>query len=751
MFCWTRQYRLILVVLGMLTTLDVSRVTAEDDVDFSRDIRPLLADRCFHCHGPDEETREADLRLDTRDGLLGLDDEPGTVHPGDIDESELYRRISSEEDHERMPPEDSNKQLTDAEIELFRRWISAGAPWREHWAFEPPRSVEPPISKFDTEVVHPIDRFIHARLFEEGLAPASPAARETLIRRLSFDLTGLPPSIAEVERFVADDDPQAYEHAVDHLLASPRYGEHQAALWLDLARYADTNGYERDHVREMWPWRDWVIAAFNDDLPFDQFTIEQLAGDLLPNPTEEQLVATGFHRNSPLNRENGIDIEEYRVEAVADRVNTTGTVWLGMTIGCARCHDHKYDPISQVDYFRMFAIFNQDANELAPSTGNDTSYRQDISPRLRLKNVTNPDGSPASTLVMRRGKTPRPTYLHQRGNFLSPGEEVAPGTPPVLPPLPDNVLADRLGLARWLVSGQHPLTARVVMNRLWARYFGQGLVSSLDDFGLQSAAPTHPALLDWLAVEFVRRGWSMKAMHRLIVTSNTYRQQSARTTEMEEKDPLNTLLSIFPRRRLSAEQVRDNALAISGLLHEQLGGPGVFPYQPLTNAARNRKRWQSGSAAESHRRAIYTFWERTAPYISFQTFDAPTREVCTVQRTVTSSPLQALDLLNHPVYTEAARALGKAMVSHSEEIDERLAFGLRKCVARQPTDQELTILRQLFLNSLESFRQDESAARAWSGSPATTTSEGPWDLPELAAWTLVANSLLNLDETITRE
>ncbi|MEX0793809.1 MAG: PSD1 and planctomycete cytochrome C domain-containing protein [Pirellulaceae bacterium] len=740
-----------IVTIGMVAALSVSRLVAEDDIDFSRDIRPLLTDRCFHCHGPDEGSREADLRLDTRAGLFGLEEMGGTVHAGDSDASELYRRIASEDEFERMPPEESGNRLTADEIELIRRWIDAGASWEEHWAFEPPRAAEPPMSKFDPDMEHPIDRLIHARLVEAGLEPAPPAARETLIRRLSLDLTGLPPTIAEVERFIQDDDPRAYERIVDRLLSSSRYGEHQAVRWLDLARYADTNGYERDHVREIWPWRDWVIAALNADMPFDRFTLEQLAGDLLPNPTEQQLVATGFHRNSPLNRENGIDIEEYRVEAVADRVNTTGTVWLGLTLGCARCHDHKYDPISQVDYFRMFAIFNQDADELAPSTGNDVSYRRDISPRLELRNVTRPDGSPSTTLVMRGAKNPRVTRLHQRGNFLTPGEEVTPGTPAKFTPLPVDAPADRLALARWLVDGEHPLTARVVMNRLWMHYFGRGLVSTLDDFGLQSAAPTHPALLDWLAVEFVRRDWSVKAMHRLIVTSETYRQQSARTPELERLDPNNTLLSVFPRRRLSAEQVRDNALSISGILHEKLGGPGVFPYQPPTNAARNRKRWDGGSEEDRRRRAIYTFWERTAPYVSFQTFDAPTREVCVAQRTVTGSPLQALDLMNHPTYVEAARALGKSLATHAGDLDARLALGLRKCVGRHATEEELTILRRLFHDSLANFRQDEAAAHAWISQSSEATSRARVEPSELAAWTLVANTLLNLDETITRE
>jgi len=723
---------------------------AEAEVDFSRDIRPLLADRCFHCHGPNAGSREADLRLDTKAGLFGGEEAEGVVHASDSAASELYRRLTADED-ERMPPVDSGKRLTADEIELFRQWIDAGAPWVEHWAFVPPVAVEPPATSFAPEAKHPIDRFIHARLAESGLAPAPPASRETLIRRLSLDLTGLPPTIAEIDRFVQDHEPQAYERLVDRLLASPRYGEHQAAAWLDLARYADTNGYERDHVREIWPWRDWVIAALNHDMPFDQFTIEQLAGDLLPRPTEQQLIATGFHRNTLLNRENGIDIEEYRVEAVADRVNTTGTVWMGLTVGCARCHDHKYDPISQKDYYSLFAIFNQDADELEPSKGSDISYRLDISPRLKLQDVTKPDGTPATTLVMRRADTPRTTHLHQRGNFLTPGEEVMPAAPAMFEPLPTGAPADRLALARWLVGGKHPMTGRVVMNRIWARHFGEGLVTTPTDFGLQSAAPSHPALLDWLAVELVRQKWSLKAMHRLIVTSATYRQQSVRTPQLEKVDPNNTLLSVFPRCRLSAEQVRDNALAIAGILHQKLGGPGVFPYQPVANTARNRKQWQTGTVEDQHRRAIYTFWERTAPYISFQTFDAPTREVCTAQRMVTNSPLQALDLLNDPVYLECAQALGRQMSHYSGDVDARMAYGLRQCTGRKANDKELLILRTLFDKSLANFRRDAKAANVWIGKSPPSESAEPIDPPELAAWILVANSLLNLDETMTRE
>ncbi|MGB6044907.1 MAG: DUF1549 and DUF1553 domain-containing protein, partial [Pirellulales bacterium] len=553
----------------------------------------------------------------------------------------------------------------------------------------------------------------------------------TLVRRLSLDLTGVPPSIAAIDAFVEDRAPGAYARLVDRLLASPQYGEHMARQWLDLARYADTNGYERDHIRDIWAWRDWVIHALNDDLPFDRFTIEQLAGDLLPNATASQIIATGFHRNSMLNRENGIDVEEFRVAAVKDRVETTGVAWLGLSIGCAQCHDHKFDPITQEDYYRLYAVFNQDAEELRVQDINgDRSFRSDVSPRV----AASPS---ATTLVMRRASQPRDTHIQVRGNFLTKGKLVTPGVPSCFQQLRDGVTADRLALARWLVDPDHPRTSRVVVNRLWAHHFGRGIVETLEDLGTQSPWPTHPQLLDLLATELVHRDWSVKAMHRLMVTSATYRQSSYREPDKQLKDPRNELLSSFPRQRLSAEQIRDNALAIGGLLSHKMGGPGVFPHQPKIQSGFHGASWDESQGEDRYRRAIYTFWRRTAPYASFVTFDAPTRDICSARRIATNTALGALDLLNDPVFVDAARGLaGRMIADGGRETDQRIAHGFRLCVGRVSRADEVAALRKLYNQAVGSYGRDAKAADQLSNS-GMPASEKDIDHDELAAWILV--------------
>jgi len=1034
-------------------------------VDFDREVRPILSDTCFACHGPDEKQRMAKLRLDTREGLFAERKTYSIVVPGDAAKSRLYQKITADAKAGRMPPPTSGLSLNAKQIETIKKWIDQGAKWEMHWSYVPPRRPEPPEVKNPAWARNPIDRFVLARLEREGLSPSPEADRVTLLRRVTLDLTGLPPTPDEVRSFLADRSPNAYEKWVDALLSSPHYGERMAMQWLDLARYADTHGYHIDSHREMWHWRDWVINAFNKNMPFDRFTIEQLAGDLLPNATLEQKIATGFNRNHMINFEGGAIPEEYRVEYVSDRVDTTATVWMGMTLGCARCHDHKYDPIKQKDYYRFSAFFNQipekgldgrkgnaepvvlipsphqqerldavarlvpekekaldapqvkdlfatwQASRLAsfppePRDGLEAHYElngnfADISghyhhgrtvtgdvsyvagpagkaaefdgeteialdgiadfdrdkpfslatwirlsgthrmavlaklspaedgrrgfelisdeahplPRLhrgsalifrmthkwpdnaieirtreplvqdrwyhlvlgydgsgKAKGLTlyvdgklwpveterdalsgscrtaepleigrkgrgeppyrgrladlriysgalapeqvnylaeqhpvrvilsgtagkrtkdqdarlrdyyltfdappelrqtyaelkalkqekeDLDWTVPSSMVMQTAEKPRDTFVLIRGDYQNHGEKVTAGVPSALPPLPKDAPANRLTLARWLVSPANPLTARVTVNRYWQMYFGTGLVKSSEDFGSQGEPPSNPELLDWLATEFIRTGWDIKAMQRLIVTSATYRQSSRVTPALVEKDPENRLLARGPRFRLPAEVVRDNALAVSGLLDERIGGPSVFPYQPrglweemAYGDVYSAQSYTPSHGADLYRRSMYTFWKRTVPPPSLSTFDAPDREKCTARRTLTNTPLQALVLLNDPTYVEAARVLATKTLSESgKNTAKRIEFAFRLATARRPEPKEARVLKELAAQELRHYRQDRQAALK-----LLAVGEKPrdpkLDPAELAAWTTVTSTILNLDEVITKE
>ncbi len=562
-------------------SVDVAQ-SAPTTPDFRFEVRPILAKNCFPCHGPDEAHRQADLRLDERDGAVEL----CAIVPGAADDSEVVRRITTSDVDERMPPAETGRQLTAAEVDTLRAWIAGGAKYSKHWSYEPPRRPELPNVSRPEWCRNAIDYFVLAKLDQAGLTPELEADRYRLVRRLSLDLTGLPPTIDEADTFAQDNRPDAYERLVDRLLASPAYGEHWARKWLDLARYADTTGYEKDSTRKIWAYRDWVIAALNADMPFNEFTIEQLAGDLLPNPTKDQTIATAFHRNSMQNNEGGVDDEEYRVAAVIDRVNTTMQVWMGTTIGCCQCHSHKYDPFSQQEYYRLFAFFNQTADANRPDqhpllttptveqqklkaaldhqleVAQSAKEREDIERRLR------DEYKPDKTPIMKElpPAEQRKTHVFTRGSFLSPGEEVSAETPNVFPPLAADLPRNRLGLAKWLVDRKNPLTARVVANRHWEQLFGTGIVLTSEDFGSQGMLPTHPELLDWLAVELMDNGWSLKKLAKTIVMSAAYRQSSRMTPEKLDRDPDNRLISRGPRERLSAEQIRDQALAVSGLL-----------------------------------------------------------------------------------------------------------------------------------------------------------------------------------------
>jgi hypothetical protein len=948
-----------------------------EPVRYNRDVRPILSDNCFACHGPDTANQKSGLRLDAREVAMkpAKSGDPAIV-PGEVDASALVARILSDDEDEVMPPPDSHKKLTAKQKETLRQWIAEGAEYEAHWAFVPP---------VKSGTGNSIDDFILAGLQEKGLQPSPPASRETLLRRLSLDLTGLPPKASDLS-----DDPDLPTY-IDRLLQSPHHGEHMAVGWLDAARFADTNGYQVDRDRELWPWRDWVIDAFNANLPFDRFTIEQLAGDLLPNATLDQRIATGFHRNHMLNEEGGIIAEEFLAEYTADRVETTAAVWLGQTFNCARCHDHKYDPITQRDFYAMKAFFHNVpergigiysnpvrtnappfvklpapeleakiggltaklkpveeklnslaagdlepwAKKLADATiewqpleplkaaggdnppqiadkavqigpqetrandivikvgipgGNITALRlecattapsasfqwselkvgesklrsidaahiqvldsdrktrsvlsvtpdkpvqalfqlesalagAEIEITLSVENAGGPSQwrffattspteliAPASilaiaakesaqrsdaerkqltdfrlaqmpeyrrladevsalkkaiaeteaeiptTLVMEELEEPRPTFLLMRGAYDKPGEQVAAATPAVLPPLADGLPRNRLGLAKWLVSPENPLTARVVVNRYWQHFFGTGLVSTSEDFGSQGGLPSHPELLDWLALTFQESGWDVKALVKRIVTSATYQQSSRFAGGSSEADPMNLLLSRGPRHRLSAEVIRDQALAASGLLVPTIGGPSVKPYHPpglyeqvVAQRDNPKATYQQGSGDDLHRRSLYTYWKRSVPHPGMLLFDAPFRETCSLRRSRSNTALQALNLLNDPTYVEAARHLAQRMILEGGPgVESRLALGFRLLLARNPGPEELKVLTAAMERSIEDFTGDPEAAKQFLavGEAGTDETLNP---AELAAYTLLASTLINLDETITKE
>lgn len=1018
-------------------------------IDFDRDIRPIFSENCYACHGPDKDKRKAGLRLDVKeDAFKKLDSGDFAIVPGNPDQSRLLKVISlppGDDDH--MPPAKTGKKLTSVQVELLRRWIVQGAKWGAHWAYVAPERPAVPQVKSKKWPRNDIDRFILAALEKKGLKPNPEADRYTLIRRLSLDLTGLPPSVQEVDDFVADKSPNAYEKLVERLLASPHFGERLALAWLDQARYADTAGYHFDGFRQMHLWRDWVIKAFSDNKPFDQFTIEQLAGDLLPDATIDQKIASGFHRNVMTNDEGGADPDEYLAKYVVDRVSTTAQVWLGTTLGCAECHDHKFDPISTKEFYQFYAFFHSVPEkgldgtrvrnpapvlkvpspdqgsrlirllELIPTAEKTVAEREAELPKaqetwekelqkrelkepelaglvkalafdevdepttnratgkigraLQLHGGTNDfvdlgqvvsfentnafsygawiqlhgktgavlskmeegpgyrgfdllindakaevhlvnkfpdnaikvvtkdalptnlwlhlmvtyDGSNKAgglrifvdgknrpldtptdklsatilteaplligtrvkafpfagliddvrfynrrlkseevaglaaygnllitrtaadqrtdeqktalkkyfrenaatafiaaeerlaklrkdkddlmaqipdTMVMDELEKPRETFILTRGNFQSKGEKVSAGIPACWPPLPKDQPTNRLSLARWLVSTNHPLTARVTVNRYWAMLFGTGLVKTANDFGSQGERPSHPELLDWLACEFMqsadsapvshnqRHAWDIKHLLRLLVTSATYRQSAVVTKEKLEHDPYNRLLTRGPRVRLEAELIRDNALAISGLLNDRIGGPSVKPYQPPGIWDGTDHKYEQSHGADLYRRGMYVFWKRAAHYPSFQTFDAPSRETCTLQRPRTSTPLQSLVVMNDPVYVEAARAFATRVLQQGGlSLEQQLTFAFRLALARPPEKKELAILEKTYREQKKNFAEDKKAAEELL---AVGESPRPKDLDvvELAAMTGVANVLLNLNETITR-
>jgi len=874
---------------------------AETKVDFKRDVQPIFEQRCYECHG--EKKQKSGLRLDRKAAALqGGDSGKPSLVPGNSSDSPLLQRLTSPDPDEVMPPK--GDKLTDAQVTLLRQWIDGGAVWPEdgmkpekkHWAYEKP--MRPAVPQFKRTVggvgkassltaaspmtlPNPIDAFVLEKLQQEKLKPSPETDRATLIRRVSLDLIGLPPSMQEVETFISDKSADAYHKVIDRLLASPHFGERWARPWLDLARYADTAGYESDNRRTMWPWRDWVITALNRNMPFDQFTIEQIAGDLLPGATQEQKIATGFHRNTMSNNEGGTDDEEFRHEAVVDRVNTTMAVWMATTMSCAQCHNHKYDPLTMKEYYQLYAFLNNTADtdkpderptlkvfaagqekELAkrretlkaaearwkeavrqpeitnafvawetratleatnsPATNapagasiekakkkNDpkesseeirkilvlSADERDEKQRAKLKEhfesiapkLKEPrDGLAAVrkaekefndaipiVSVMEELRKPRETHTLVRGSFLTKGESVSAGVPAVFQPLRGHT-SNRLAFARWLVDTNNPLTARVTMNRIWEQIFGIGIVETSEDFGTQSEPPSHPALLDWLATEFMHPSvppasrrqdssetrpdaastpWDSKRMLKLIVTSATYRQSSKVTPELFQRDPYNRLLARGPRRRLEAEMVRDQSLAVSGLLSPKMGGAPVMPPQPdgVWQVVYSGDKWETSKGEDKYRRGLYTFWRRTSPYPSMVSFDAPSREFCVIRRPRSNTPLQALTLLNDPAYVECAQALAKRILKEGGTTPEqRAAFGVRVCLARDAKKEEARALAALAEKELARYKEDTGSAAKLVKFAGADTKE-KFDAAELAAWTVVANVLLNLDEFVMKQ
>jgi len=797
-------------------------------VAYATQVKPILTRHCVTCHGAAKP--KGGLRLDTAAAaLLGGESGPVVV-PGRGEESPLIAAVRGNGETERMPLR--RPPLSEAEITVLKDWIDQGAkaiadeqpgvpPSKSHWAFIAPRRPAVPEVSRPGWARNPIDRFILAQLDRAGLAPAPDADRATLLRRLSLDLIGLPPSPEEVDTFLAGRPAGSDERTVDRLMASPHFGERWARPWLDLARYADSNGYNIDAPRSIWKYRDWVISALNADMPFDQFAIDQLAGDLTPGSSLGSRVATGFHRNTPINQEGGIDVEQFRVEAVADRVNTTGTVFLGLTIGCCQCHDHKFDPISQREYYRLFAFFNNvDEPDLEIGAPEESARRQQIRGRIdefhRALAARYPDldqrerkwegtvtleftqaqdadvrvafdlprekrsstqrralvelmmardptfrdefatltklraAEPklvTTMVVQERSGSPRPTHVHLGGDFTRKGERVEPGVPGVLPPLGDaspGSPADRMDLARWLVDRRNPLAARVVVNRIWQAYFGRGLVETDNDFGTQGSAPSHPELLDWLACELMDRGWSRKAIHRLIVSSATYRQASRLRSEGQAIDPDNRLLWRQARLRLDAELIRDAALTSSGLLTRVLGGPSVFPPQPdgVMTLGQMKRPWQADPGPNRYRRGLYTFFWRATPHPFLTTFDAPSGVQTCTRRFRSNTPLQALTLLNDPAFVEIAEGLAARIVSERPvpaSDRDRIRYAIMLCLGRPALDREAEMLATV----LEQERAD------WAGRAKTPPRRG--GLAPSAAWITVARVLLNLDEFVTRE
>ncbi len=810
------------LLLGVL----LSATGSAEPINFSRQIRPILSENCIACHGPDEKARKAKLRLD--DETDAKRDRKGdfVILPGKPEQSELIKRLETKDPEEVMPPPKQHKTVSPEQIALLKEWIKQGAPWGRHWSYEP--VVRPSVPKSDER--NPIDAFLAERQHQEKLSWSPEAPKNILIRRLALDITGLPPTPAEITQLSGD------KHAdiVAYFLAKPAYGEHWARQWLDLARYADSAGYPSDPGREIWAYRDWVIQALNQNQPFDQFTVEQMAGDLLPNPTENQIIATAFHRNTMTQNEGGTSDEEFRVAAVIDRVNTTYAVFMGTTMACAQCHTHKYDPITNSEYFQSYAFLNQSADsdkkdevplhEIYPPgvktrrdqwmkdaaaaeavfkktnpawlAGYDDwlakkpkltekplkaaldapkdkrtkaqeklltdYYVRNISPATKAERLLAndlkkkiADSRPVTVPIMQDlpAAQRRKTFIQLRGNWQALSDEVNEGVPKNLSAWDESLPKNRLGFARWIVSRQNPLTARVTVNRLWETVFGVGIVRTSEEFGSQGDLPLHPELLDWLAAEFMDSGWDTKKMLSLMLNSRAYRQSSASNGKFNELDPDNRFVARGPRFRPSGEMLRDQALAVSGLLSPKMFGAPVRPMRPnlgLSIAFGSSGDWMTSAGEDRYRRSLYTETKRSTPYPSFATFDAPNRETCVIRRGRSNTPLQAFVTLNDPVFVEASQALARRLLKEGGTTEEaRLQFAFSLCLSRTADPHEVATLQNLLTKSLAQYKSDAALALKMATDPLGPADKGA-DVPTLAAWTAVSSVIMNLDEFLMR-
>ena len=741
-----------------------SQYANADQIDFNFQIRPILSDRCFKCHGPDANKREADLRLDTPEGAYAaLKDNPSAhaLVKGKPALSEVYLRITTSDSTQLMPPPESNLSLTKDEIELIKKWIEQGAEYKPHWAFIKPEKA--PLPKADKDwVINEIDHFIYQKMTREKLEPNPETDKETLLKRVYLDLTGLLPDIREQEDFLKDESADAYEKVVDRLLANKHYGEKMATPWLDVARYADSHGYQDDGLRTMWPWRDWVIHAFNSNYSYKKFITWQLAGDLIDKPNKESILATGFNRNHKITQEGGVIDEEYRIEYVTDRTNTFGKGILALTFECAHCHDHKYDPISQKEYYSTFAFFNQ-----VPERGIygtiDASFADPPNMSIRSEDVQSilnfinkKDTAAVDVMVMKDSSKVRPTYLLERGLYDAHGEMVSFAVPQSILPFDTTKFPkNRLGLSEWLFDKDNPLTSRVFVNRLWEQFFGRGIVKTTGDFGMQGDLPSHPELLDWLALDFQENDWDIKRLVKKMVMSATYRQSSELNKKHLQTDPENRWLARSSRSRVSAENVRDIVLQTSGLLNEEIGGPSVKPYQPeglwevATSGRGILAKYVQDHGNDLYRRGMYVFVKRTVPPPSMLIFDASNRDQCEVRRLRTNTPLQALTMLNDPTVQEASRVLAEKVVNQKGSQDMKLETVFRTILCRKPEKDELASLREYFEDESSYFSQNKQKARALL-QVGEFKQTSPSDLAETAALMHTIQLIYNLEETLMK-
>jgi hypothetical protein len=743
-----------------------SEMHSTDAISYNFKVRPILSDKCYACHGPDGNKRKAGLRLDIEEeAYKALKDNPDAhaLVPGDPFHSEVYLRISSKDSSELMPPPSSNLSLTAEEIETLRKWISQGAKYERHWAFTPPKLSPLPKIEDKSWVRNEIDYFILARLKEKGLTPNGEADRERLLKRICLDITGLPPSLEMMNKFLSDSSSGAYEREIDQLLKSPAYGEKMAVHWMDVARYADSHGYQDDNYRTQWPWRDWVIHAFNENMPYNRFVTWQLAGDLMPNATKEQLLATGFNRNHKITEEGGVIDEEYRVEYVTDRTNTFGRAFIGVTLECAHCHDHKYDPFSQKEYYQMFAFFNNVQEKGLESTvGGPETYAK--KPLMEISNedvkgvlnfINKPDTNRLIVSVMGDSSKVRPTYILKRGQYDSHGDSVEPGTPKAILPFGDYP-KNRLGLAEWLFDKRNPLTARVFVNQIWQELFGRGIVKTASNFGMQGELPSHPELLDWLAVDFVNHGWDIKYLVKKIMMSATYRQSAVITPEKLKADPENIYLSRGPRFRLPAEFIRDLVLSSSGLLVNTIGGPSMKVYQPdgLWEASTSGRgilaTYKQDHGKDLYRRGLYTFIKRTLPPPSMIIFDASNRDQCEVKRSNTNTPLQALVMLNDPTVLEASRVLASRLLTEPGGVDLKIEKAFRLIVCRRPKPKELSLLKEYYTDQFQTYTSHKQKAAQLVSVGEYPQNEKVDKVAE-AALMEVITTIYNLEETIVKD